>query len=88
MGTHLPAGGLGKVVAVTRARGPGGVAEHMLAHAGRSHHLPGLQGSRPVLDLGPGCPCTAHCHTVLVVVKEQAGKTMSSKTVSRITLCL
>jgi hypothetical protein len=47
-----------------------------------------LRHKSPGAQLGPGCPCTAHCHTVLVVVKEQAGKTMSSKTVSRITLCL
>jgi hypothetical protein len=39
------------------ARGPGGVAEHLLSSV--FCHW----GSRPMLYLGPGCLCTAHCPT-------------------------
>ena len=42
--------GLWEAIAVTGAKGPGGVAEHLPSHAGRSHHPPGHWGSRPVLD--------------------------------------
>jgi hypothetical protein len=52
--------GLWGAVAVTGARGPGGVAELLMSHEGRSHHLPGLRGSRLVLYWRPGCLCTVH----------------------------
>ena len=39
-----------EATAVTGARGPGGMAELLLSHEGRSHYPPGLQGSKPVLN--------------------------------------
>ena len=52
-------GGLWEAVATTGARGPGGIAEYLPFLTGGNHHLWGHQGSRPVLNLGPGCLCTA-----------------------------
>jgi hypothetical protein len=47
----------------TGDRNPGGVAEHLSSHAGGSLHPSGHQGSRPLLNRGPGCQCTADCCT-------------------------
>jgi hypothetical protein len=62
MATYLSAG-VGEAVGgysyMTGARDLGGVAEHLLSHAGGSHQTSGHPGSRPLLDLGPGCLCTA-----------------------------
>jgi hypothetical protein len=53
---------LWEVVVMTGAGvGAGNVAEHLLSHAGRSHHLPGHWGSKPMLNREPGCLCKAHC---------------------------
>ena len=48
---------------VTGARDLGGVTEHLLSYAGRNHYPPGHQGSKPLLNWGLGCLCTAHCPT-------------------------
>jgi hypothetical protein len=56
---YLSAGrSVGDYSCVTGARCPGGVAELLKSSAGGNH--PGLQGSRPLLDQGPGYLCTAH----------------------------
>ena len=57
------------VVTSTGARSPGDMVEHLLSHVGGNHHPSGLQGSRPLLDWRPGCLCTAHCPTMLYIVK-------------------
>lgn len=54
--------GVGEAVggcSCTGARDLRGVAEHLLFLAGGSH-LPGHQGSKPMLNREPGCLCTAH----------------------------
>jgi hypothetical protein len=53
-------GAVGGCSYVTGARDPGGVAKHMRSHAGRSHHPSGHWGSRPLLNQGTSCLCTAH----------------------------
>jgi hypothetical protein len=47
-------GGLWEALAVTGARGPRGIAEHLLFLAGDSH-LRGQQGSKPELNRALGC---------------------------------
>ena len=54
---------------MTGARCPGGMAELLLSHAGGNHHPLSHQGSRPLLDWGPGCLCTAHHPTLQHVCK-------------------
>lgn len=54
---------LWEAIAAKGARVPGGVAKHLPSLKSRSHLL-GDQGSRPVLNQGPGCMCTAHHPTV------------------------
>ena len=52
MATYLSAGELWEAVAAIGARSPGGVAKLLQSHEGGSYDPPGLQGSRPVLNLG------------------------------------
>lgn len=52
--THISCRAMVAII-VTGAKGPGGVVQHLLSHAGRNYHLPGLQGSRPLARQGPGC---------------------------------
>jgi hypothetical protein len=63
--------GLWEAVAVTGARGPGGMVKHLLSYAGGNHHPLGHRGSKPLFDQGSGCLCTAHhlTHSIRVGVK-------------------
>ena len=58
MATHLSVrmGELWEAVALTGARDPRGMAEHLTSLTGKSHLL-GLWGSKPELDWRPYCLC-------------------------------
>ena len=62
----------GNLICMTGARCPGGVDELLQFHIGGNIRPPGLWGSRPMLDQGPGYLCTTYHPTFFFTIEPKA----------------